>query len=252
MTGDERSSMIATMADDLRAIYRSDVHTAERSIEAYLEHRLKKFVEHEKTVVVEELSRIFFRPRAAVDQPVACESKDLAPLYELLLGSAVDVRGLSSAAMNARLIDAVTTVFDSVNGIIGDIHETLLGEKVELQTIRKIIGSQLEEEAGRESLKAHLDQIQEAFLTAHEAFQEAARMKMAEVLNGLDPDGIAKSVDKGMKLGPLYKAELYETYKARYNECRSWFDTGRFRQDLLREFERICQKKYKTKRRGSS
>ncbi len=257
MTGNKGSSLVPTIAEDLRAIHRSDKQSAEAVIEAYLNNRLREYGLADKIAIVEELAQQFHF-NAAIEPKQASlqgdvESAELGRLYSRLMGNSIKTSGaLSSVEMNDRLSTAVNTVFDTVNRIISDIHNTLLGEKPELQTIRKIIGSQMEEESRHESLKAYLDQIQDAFLTAHEAFQEAARMKMAEVLNGLDPDRIVKTVDKGMKIGPLYKAELYEAYKARYGECRNWLDSGRFAQDLLREFERICQKKYKTKRRGPS
>jgi hypothetical protein len=127
-----------------------------------------------------------------------------------------------------------------------------LGEKGELQTIRHIIGAHVEGQKSYDSLKSYLDQIQEAFLISHRAFQEAATMKVAQILSELDPDRIAQATDKGMKFGPLYKAELFEEYKASYRGCRTWFESSRFKQDLLREFEKICQKSYKMQARSTS
>jgi hypothetical protein len=80
---------------------------------------------------------------------------------------------------------------------------------------------------------------------AHRAFQETARIKIAQILDELSPDRIAESMDKSLKFGPLHRAELFDQYKKRYLECKKWFESDRFTQELLREFENICQRSYK-------
>jgi hypothetical protein len=78
-------------------------------------------------------------------------------------------------------------------------------------------------------------------LTTHEAFKRAAQAKMAQVLTALDPDQVAKERGSGLKLGPLRKAEDYDILKDKIDRIQRWFDSGRFLEDFLREFEKHCQ-----------
>jgi hypothetical protein len=245
-------AILETMAGEIRIIYESDSQRAETLIETYLGQRLNEYLPDEKIAILEELSARFETIAQDYDRCDVAASEVLLPVYSLLLGEKIDVGDLSSTQINEKLALAMNTVFDTINQIIRVIHKTLLGEKAEVQTIREVIGSQIEGECGRDSLKCYLDQIQEAFLMAHRAFQEASRAQIEQVLNELDPSRISDTVRHGLKFGPLYKAELFEVYKERYRGCRAWFESNRSTQDILREFEKICQKSYETKKRGSS
>jgi hypothetical protein len=46
-----------------------------------------------------------------------------------------------------------------------------------------------------------------------------------------------------MRFGALRKAELYDIYEQKFEECRIWYETGRFLQDLQRAIEKYCQSK---------
>jgi hypothetical protein len=70
---------------------------------------------------------------------------------------------------------------------------------------------------------------------------------VGEMLSELDPETLASSTKSILNFGPMRKAEIFEAYQVKYQECRKWFDTGRFSEKLLREFEKICQKNYKGK-----
>jgi len=172
-------------------------------------------------------------------------------LAAMLLGDRVNEAALAGAGDVAeRLAAALNTVFDKLNAIVGGIHATLLGRTEELETIRFIIGSGLEGKTSRASLPEYLDRIEEAFSVAHRAFQEAARRKMAEVLEELSPENVASKVEGGLKFGALRKAELYDVYEERFRAVKKAFDTGRLGESLLREFERVCQRIYQTEGRG--
>lgn len=240
------------IADDLRNLYKADQQHAETLIETYLMGRLSDYSPDVKLTMVEEIAHQF--EHAALNETVGVshESQELKQLYALLLGDEIIAGNLSPEETNKKIAESLNTVFDLVNQIIQVIHTTLLGETGDLQTIRKIIGAHVEGQKSCESLKSYLDQIQDAFLVSHRAFQEAAAMRVAQILSELDPDRIAQATDKGMKIGPLYKAELFETYKSSYRACKAWFESGRFTQDLLREFEKICQKSFKMRARSTS
>ena len=67
------------------------------------------------------------------------------------------------------------------------------------------------------------------------------------VLNELAPDHISAISGGSLNFGPFRKAGLYEVYKEKFQTCRGWFDSGRFSEELLREFEKTCQTLYKRK-----
>jgi len=145
----------------------------------------------------------------------------------------------------------LNTIFDTLNQIIGVIHVNLLGRKVELETIRQVIGSSLEKEGKPESLQGYLDQIREAFLVAHLAFQQVALNKMKGVLSELEPERLEAEEQGGLKFGPFLKADHFDSYKEKFRRVKGWVDSGRFGEELLREFEKNCQKSYKVKTGGS-
>jgi hypothetical protein len=173
-------------------------------------------------------------------------------LASLLLGNRVDVASVPPGELSEKLAASLTTVFDSLNAIVGGINATLLGKKEELETIRFIIGSDLGGRKASDSLQEYLDRIQEAFAVAHKAFQEAAEKKTGELLDELSPENISSKAEGGLKFGPMRKAELWDIYEERFRTVKKALETGRLRESLLREFERICQKMYKTERKGKS
>jgi hypothetical protein len=228
---------------EIRALSQSGLADREDSIEQYLEQELRDIPFAERLLILEELAGIFNH---------AGPSLSLAPsesgrLLSLMLGNGFPGSDHSSAEISGKFADSLNTVFDTLNQLISVIHSSLLGRKPELETIRHVIGTQIEGDGEDTSLKTYLDQIQQAFLTAHTAFQQAARSIVEEMLSALDPEALANATKPGLKFGPLRKAELFESYREKYLECRGWFDTGHFSEKLLREFEKICQKTYKAK-----
>jgi hypothetical protein len=265
------------LANDIRNIYRSDPSRAELLIQHYLKEQFKECLSAEKQALLEQLIRSLGcpdenlqstaanlecpdanlqSPAASLESPGSRignspESVEFSRLFSQLVGIPVVREDLSSTELLIKLTPSLTTIFNTLNEIIGVIHTTLLGRKVELETIRRIIGSTLEEEEldRSTSLKNYLDQIKRAFFVAHQAFQQAARAKISEMLSELNPDQLEAPagggrITHGFKFGPLRKAELFESYKEKYQACQRWFESGRMIEELLREFEKICQKIY--------
>jgi hypothetical protein len=240
-----------TLYDEIRSIYNSDSVRANTLIETYLEQRLKEYSLADKLSAIENLTNKFKAPGPVTERKdFGIGQEGISQVLSLLLGKDIPMDNLSSGELMEKLSHSLNTVFDSLNQITGVIHTTLLGESVELQTIRHIIGSDLESTEARDSLQNYLDQIREAFLVAHRAFQQAAADKTSQILNELDPDRISESTEKSLKFGPLRKAGNYDVYTEKYQACRKWYDSGRFTEELLREFEKICQKLYKKKARS--
>lgn len=161
-----------------------------------------------------------------------------------LLGKESAALEVGSEEFAEKMAIALNTVFDSLNAIIGTINATLLGRKPEMETIRHVIGSSIEGAAGAQSIDGYLEQIQRAFLVAHRAFQDAARAKVGQFMVELDPAKLESEAEGGLKFGALRKADLYDAYKDRYATCAKWLASGRFTEELLREFEKTCQKQF--------
>ncbi len=240
---------IERLSDEVRTIYRSDPVRAERLMEAYLKETLKDHLPAERIALLESLARTFETVPLPVGRDVFFESQEFSRLFALLFGERVSTLNLSSNELLEKLALSLNTIFDTLNEMIRVIDTTLLGKKPELETIRHIIGSNLEAETPTDSLQNYLARIQGAFLISHKAFQEAAQAKFGEILRELGPERFESEPMRGLKFGPFRKAELFEMYKERFQTFKKWFESGRFKEELLREFEKTCQKLYDANRR---
>ncbi len=244
------SVSIETLANDIRAIYKRDPLRAETLIEAYVQQSLQEFSPTEKASLLEELTRRFENLHPGVPPEINLESKEFLRLFSLLFGERISTPNLCSEELLEKLAHSLNTIFNTLNQIVGVIQTTLLGKKTEFdETIRHIIGSDLEGSAEATSLQSHLDQIQEAFLVAHQAFKKAAQAKVGDILKELNPDDIEATTSGGFRFGPFRKAESFEIYKEKFLACKGWFESGRFTEELLREFEKTCQNLYNPGRR---
>jgi hypothetical protein len=250
----DKAISIETLINEIRTIYQSNPLKAEKLIEAYLEETLKDHLPAGRIALLEKLVLQFEVPPLEVAPPLVqedmkFESKEFSRLFSLLFGERVSTLDLSSTELMEKLAHSLNTIFDTMNEIIRVIDTTLLGKKQELETIRHIIGSQLEREAQTDSLQDYLTRIQKAFLVSHKAFQVAAHAKITEVLSELSPERFESERIGVLKFGPFRKAEYFEMYKDKFQTFKKWFDSGRFKEELLREFEKTCQKLYNADRR---
>ncbi len=241
---------IEALAEDLRVIYRSDPLRSDALMESFLEQRLKGYTRAQQLHSLQELVEHFGKAKeGGAPRAEGLGSEEFSRLFSLLLGKRISAADLSSTELIEKLAKSLNTVFDTLNQIIGVINSTLMGRKPEFETIRMIIGSNLEGEAGDASLQGYLNRIQKAFLVSHEAFKEATRRKLEEILGELDPERIASSSERGLKFGPLRKAELFDAYREKFQEGRKYLESGRLLEDLTREFEKVCQKAYEAEAR---
>ena len=249
MEQENRPISVETLADEIRAMYRSDRSGAESSIEAHLQERLQEYSPIERRSVVQQLAQEFEEDSTGSRQGLAFGQNEFPRFFSLLLGCNVSAADLSSAEVMERLARSLNTVFDSLNKTIAVINSNLLGRKGELETIRHIIGSDLEAAGGGQSLQIYIDQIQDAFMIAHRGFQQATHAEVEKILTALDPARLAAAEEGFFKFGPFRKAAHFEIYREKYQTVREWFDSGRFKEDLLRDFENICEKEYTRKGR---
>jgi len=231
--------LVQQLTDDIRAIYAADPTRASQAIEAHLILRLADRDDGGRPVVQRLMERL--SPKGVPAETIG-DAEVLTRIFGLLLGRKVTPEDLSSAELLERLAHSLNTIFDSLNELISVINTTFsAGTRKGEQTIRQFIGFHLEGEDQTQSLEDYLGQISKAFLTTQEAFKKAARTKVAQILQTLDPDKLATERSGGLKIGPLRKAEDYDILKEKIEKIRRWFDSGRFMEDFLREFERNCE-----------
>ena len=237
------------LAAEIRTVYESNPQQSEIMIETFLKKKWQDCPPLERLTLLEKLSNQF-EDSAPSHVQQGTGVGELSRLLSMLLGKKVSMLDLSSAENLEKLARSLNTVFDTLNQIIGVIHSTLWGKQAEMETIRLILGSNLEGKGQPDSLQNYLDQIKDAFLVSHRAFRLAAHTKVGEVLKEIDPDRIAAEAEGGLEFGPLRKAKLFEIYKGKFLKCKNWHESGRFLEDLLREFEKDCQKLYVAVQRG--
>jgi hypothetical protein len=230
------------LAKHIRQIHASDRLHAEDRIEEFLESSLTGVSRDEKMRIVGELVSRFEANRVHSAEDVTVDREILTRVFSFLLGKKVSQADLSSAELLQRLADSLNTIFDMLNQLVSVINMTFLGQHEGIETIRQVIGFHLEGENQSKSLESFLGQINKAFLTAQQAFKIAAEKKVKEILVELDPERIAASAGGGFKLGRLRKAESFNLYTNKFKAFKDWLESGRFMEELLREFENNCQK----------
>lgn len=230
------------LAKQIRQIHASDRLHAEDRIEEFLESSLAGVSRDEKMRIVGELVSRFEANRVHCAEDVTVDREILTRVFSFLLGKKVSQADLSSAELLQRLADSLNTIFNMLNQLVSVINMTFLGQHEGIETIRQVIGFHLEGENQSRSLESFLGQINKAFLTAQQAFKIAAEKKVKEILVELDPERIAASAGGGFKLGRLRKAESFDLYTNKFKAFKDWLESGRFMEELLREFENNCQK----------
>ena len=230
------------LANQIREIHASDRPHAEDRIEEFLESSLAGVSRDEKMRIVGELTSRFEAHRVHSADDVTVDREILTRVFSFLLGKKVSQADLSSAELLQRLADSLNTIFDMLNQLVSVINTTFLGQREGIETIRQMIGFHLEGEDQLRSLESYLGQINKAFLTAQQAFKIAAEKKVREILVELDPERTAASAGGGFKLGRLRKADRFDLHVEKYKAFEKWFNSGRFMEELLREFENNCQR----------
>lgn len=215
--------------------------SAEKLIEAYLENRLSSLEPVERLACLEKLTTETGLRQEVTAAPVVGQMESLSKLYSLLLSKTVSIADLTSGEITDRLLDSFNTVFDNLNRLIGSINTTLFGEGAGDKTIRHMIGEHIDGDAEKKSLESYIGQIDRAFLVTHQAFQGAVRQIVSQILEELDPDAIVSAGSGGLKIGVVKRAEFFDSYKDKYAVVRKWSESDRFRDRLLREFEKKCR-----------
>ena len=233
--------LLDQLATEVWNLYISNTEEAEKNIDAFLKKRFSQLPNEEKLRILEKLCIEFEGVSERSAEKFELDDDLVSQISVLLLGKEVLSSGISSERLAQRLADALNTIFDGLNNLISLINRTLYGSQDNDKTIRQMIGSQLEGVATANSLETHLGQISKAFLTVQRSFKETAHNEVAKILNEIDPEQIAKESGRVFKIGLFRKAEWYERYRIKYGRIKRWFDSDRFMEDFLREFEKKCQ-----------
>jgi hypothetical protein len=230
------------LAKEIHQIHASDRLRAEDRIEAFLKSSLTGVSRDEQMRILDALASRFEVRRRVSAEDVVVDKELLTRIFSFLLGKEVLQADLSSAELLHRLADSLNTIFNMLNQLVSVINMTFMGQREGVETIRQVIGFHLEGDDRTKSLESYLGQINKAFVTAQRAFKIAAEKKVKEIVIELDPERIAASADGGFRLGRRRKAESFDLYADRFNALKDWFGSGRFMEELLREFENNCQK----------
>lgn len=231
--------LISDLVADIRDIYAGAPGQAPQAVQQLLERQLGGLPSEEARATIEKVISRFSPDGGQMD--IVADKELLTRVFGLLLGRKVTPDDLSSSELLERLAQSLNTIFDSLNQLISVINMTFSGgvDQGE-QTIRQFIGFHLEGDDQTQSLEDYLGQINKAFLTTQEAFKKAARTKVAQILQAIDTEKIVSERSGGLKLGPLRKAEDFDILKEKIDRIKRWFDSGRFMEDYLREFEKNC------------
>lgn len=240
------SIVVKNLAYGVRMIKASAPSELEEAVEGYLGEELHGVSPQERLRLLEKLAEQFDVKSSGPARTDGAATEEIVRLVSLFLGKSISPSEINSTEISEKFASSLNTLFDTLNKIITVINVTLLGQRPELETIRKVIGSNIEGETENVSLKDYLDQIQKSFLVAHTSFQQATKTLIGEVFLELDPEVLLSTKSSGLKFGPLRKAELFDTYEEKYARCKKWFDSGQFTERLLREFEKNCQKTFNT------
>lgn len=240
---------VEEMENSIRMIYKADPNKGDVLVQMHLDTALHGFSPEERIAFLKVL-RSRFEP---IDIPSGqgveekLEDEVFSSLFSLLLGRRVSKPDLSSIDLLQKLASSLNTIFDNLNELVGVIRGTFMGQHAELETIRQIIGSDLKGTGESQSLESYLHQIKEAFLFVNQAFKMSVKSEVGKILAGLDPQQLESEAEKGIKFGFMRKAELFDVYQAKFEQCWKWFESDRFTEDFSREFEKACQKMYKEK-----
>jgi hypothetical protein len=239
----ETPILYETLETRILEIYRKHGDQSQDPVDQYLTETLKNFDRTRKMAVLEKLIERLDGPdqkSGASGVSPAIDDHVLSRVIKLLLGRDIAKLDLSSDELLESLAESINTVFESLNQLISVINTTLVGKQDPDQTIRQVIGYNIEGSSQARPLEAYIGQIGKAFFEAQEASRKAAHAKVLEILEELAPEKI-EAESGGSAIGPFRRARCYEAYEHKFEKFRTWFESGRFMESFLREFEKNCR-----------
>lgn len=244
----DRENLIENLTDKLSEYQKAGPKEADYLIETCINEELKGFTTKDKNEILDSLLNKFDINQSKTGDALQNSNPVLDKVFSLLLGRNFEADDISSDKQLNKLAESLNTIFDSLNHLISVINSTLCGSQEKDETIRQIIGYHMEDSEQKIPLKAYIGQITQAFLITREASKNAACEKVNQILSELSPQLLEKEAGV-MKLNPMKHAKCYKAYEIKYNKFRQWFESGKFTEAYLREFEKQCQKTFFNLRR---
>jgi len=200
--------------------------------------RLIQEFEHDTTALPHSL----FDAENTTQENMAIDDHVLVRVIKLLLGRNVSQADMDSDELMENLTESINKVFETLNQLISTINTTFVGKQDSDQAIRQVIGYHLEGAGHGQTLDSYISQIGKAFYESQQANNQAAHAKVKEILNQLSPEKIAQDAAVS-RLSPMKKSKYYDAYVHKFEKIEQWFESGRFMESFLREFERNCQQR---------
>ena len=239
----ETAISFETLETRVLEIYEKYGDRSQDPLDRYLTEILKDFDITRKMTVLERLIDRLDSPGQKDSESGASPAIDdhvLSRVIKLLLGRDISKLDLSSDELLESLAESINTVFESLNQLISVINTTLVGKQDPDQTIRQVIGYNIEGSSQARPLEAYIGQIGKAFFEAQEASKKAAHANVLHILEELAPEKISAQAG-GSPIGPFRRARCYEVYEHEFEKFRAWFESGRFMESFSREFEKNCR-----------
>ncbi len=227
----------------IHEIHQTHGDLSESRIDDYLVQKLENLDVSDRLEVLDRLiSRLESPDTESESHPgVSIDDHVMGRVIKLLLGRDISQVDFTSEELLESLAESINTVFESLNQVISVINTTLVGKQDQDQTIRQVIGYHLEGSDRASPLETYIGQIGKAFFEAQEAAKKAAHAKVTQILNELSPEKIQEEAGVS-KLTPMRKSKYYEEYVHKFEKFEKWFESGRFMESFLREFEKNCRK----------
>lgn len=174
------------------------------------------------------------------------EENELKAFFSLLLGYDIQESDCSQEELMNRLSDSLNTIFISLNELVSAINTSILGDYSDDKTIRQIISYHLGDERHLDLLADYIGRVKQTFLLTQQSFKSAARTTVENILKEFNPEQIKAEADQGFGFGAMKKAQYFKAFEKKYELCKKWFESDRFMESFLREFEKNCQNQSET------
>ena len=240
---------LAKLSKEIDNLYNSVVDRSfEDRVERFKDFFLARFSGKDPERIRNTLTRLKHEYSTKTEEPqvsvTGANVEKLNAIIKTVAGeNAPDLDSEDVDEVVERLCSSINTVFESVNEIIGAINKIspLLGEGSGELTVRQVIRERLDKtvDPGGIPLKEHLEKIKLAFQVSLEAFKEAIQEKFREIIEEISPEKLSEDIGgKGMKIGPMYKASLFDAYEEKYKRLYQFMEKGHLLQEVVLVFER--------------
>ncbi len=228
------------LVSTIRTLYRQNPAEAVTTITKYLQQELSSNSKQEQQQILANIQSAFTADNTQHLQAKQVANDQFLHFCSLLLGKQIEKERIHEEQLQQQLNRALTAIFETLNHLIRTINLTLYNNSSSQETIRYLIGEQLDGSGDTSSLETHLLQIHTAFATSHKAFRRTMQKTVEKILEELSPEKLSAKRTSHASFNPLKKMDDFKQYRKTYADCREWYDSGRCVEEFLRTFEREC------------